>query len=400
MTIFWVQTVMKQRQLAERLAFIPAVMCSATAQHLSGCAEDAVWLHGAYSAPCSQVFFAQKIRKLFMSDIPEVSTFRSGRRYVRDGVVYGKIVVTKDVVEKLKNVIANPRFDVYMDSTEAGKANLLVSTNMSLRQRESDVSDRRTPAVRNKMRSVIRSKKYYLKFIRQAPAKLDATGKNTFPAAAIVQGVNNLLSTLQTDHIDVVFFPWPTSETLVDETLGAYDSLQKEGKILALGGMDLSAAELTNILSVADAKGLPGYQVLAVNYNLFDRSVYEGALQDLVVKENIAALPYTSLADGFLTGKYRTLNDLIDNPLSAEIANYFTPRGFAILDAQAAIAAKYGVPAAAVALSWLMNQPGVATPVFGPFAVADAEEADQVATAAVEMRLSAEDIALLTNAGQ
>ncbi|SEL71465.1 Predicted oxidoreductase [Kosakonia sacchari] len=238
-----------------------------------------------------------------------------------------------------------------------------------------------------------------MRFALQDAATLDATGKNSYPAAQIIQDIDSLLSSLQMDHFDVGFFSWPTSETLVDETLGAYASLLKEGKILALGGMDLGAAELTNILTVAKAKGLPGYQVLAVNYNLYDRSLYEGALQDLVVKENIAAMPYTGLASGFLSGKYRTLDSLIDNPLSAELANYFTPRGFATLGALDIIAAKYTVPPASVALAWLMNQPGVVTPLIIDEPSVEGEEG-LVAAAAVELVLSAEDFALLAKAIQ
>lgn len=88
------------------------------------------------------------------------------------------------------------------------------------------------------------------KFALQDAATLDATGKNTYPAAQIIQDIDSLLSTLQTDHFDVGFFSWPIGETLVDETLDAYARLLKEGKILALGGMDLgvgvSVREISN----------------------------------------------------------------------------------------------------------------------------------------------------------
>lgn len=324
--------------------------------------------------------------------IPSTANFRGGR-YVRNGVgVVGGKRRTAAEIEKLQRE-ANYDLDKWFRRTHPGTTDIIVqdvSLDTAITSDETDISNHL-----KRIRPTISP----LKFTLHKTSTLDATGKNTYPATQLIQDVDSLLSAQQTDHIDVAFFRWPTSETLVDETLGAYDRLQQEGKILALGGMDLRAAELTNILNIADAKGLPGYQVLAVNYNLYDRSIFEGPLQDLVVKENIAALPYTSLATGFLTGKYRTLNDLIDNPLSAELANYFTPRGFAILDAQAAIATKYGVPPAAVALSWLMAQPGVATPLLlGEPAIIGEEDA--IATAAVELALTAEEIALLTKAGQ
>ncbi|KIS45717.1 aldo/keto reductase [Kosakonia radicincitans] len=323
---------------------------------------------------------------------PSTANFRGGR-YVKNGVAVvgdGKPLTAAEI--KKIELESEEQYAKWFRRTHPEAGNIIVqrvslnTATTSGGTRISNLLKRTPPTV------------YPLQFALLNTSTLDATGKNTYPATQIIQDIESALSEEQTDHIDVAFFRWPTSETLVDETLGAYARLQQEGKILALGGMDLSAAELTNILSVADAKGLPGYQVLAVNYNFYDRSIFEGPLQDLVVKENIAALPYTSLASGFLTGKYRTLNDLIDNPLSAEIANYFTPRGFATLDALAQVAAKYSVPSASVALAWLMNQPGVTTPMIVPFA--DAEEEEQVTAAAVNLTLSAEDIALLAKAGQ
>lgn len=335
-----------------------------------------------------------------MPSIPSTANFRGGK-VVHNGVGYSgyqKPLTPEERKELLRQV--NADFTKEMERLNPGVSSATTTLDLDAELLQFETENPELAAALTGGAQTVRPPvaRFPLKFIQQAAATLDATGKNTFPAAAIVKDVNDQLTALQTDHIDVAFFPWPTSETLVDETLGAYDSLQKEGKILALGGMDLTAAQLSQILSAADAQGFPGYQALAVNYNLFDRSVYEGALQDLVVKENIAVLPYTGLASGFLTGKYRTMDDLIQNQLSTDLASYFTPRGFAILDAQAAIATKYGVPAAAVALSWLMAQPGVATPLLLGEPTIIGEE-DAIATAAVELTLSADDVELLTKAG-
>ncbi len=336
------------------------------------------------------------------SFVPSTANF-TGRRVVHNGVAHvdSKNPMTPEQRKELQRRV-DASFNKLMETLNPGRTAIATSiANATLVQAEPDnevaqATSKIASAVIETVRPPVA--RFPLKFIQQVAATLDATGKNTFPAAAIIKDVNDQLTALQTDHIDIAFFPWPTSETLVDETLGAYDSLLKEGKILALGGMDLAAAQLSQILSAAAALGFPGYQALAVNYNLFDRSVYEGALQDLVVKENIAVLPYTGLASGFLTGKYRTMDDLVQNQLSTDLARYFTPRGFAILDAQAAIATKYGVPAAAVALSWLMVQPGVAMPLLLGEPTIIGEE-DAIATAAVELTLSADDVELLTKAG-
>ncbi|UDJ84304.1 aldo/keto reductase [Kosakonia oryzae] len=334
------------------------------------------------------------------SFVPSTKNF-TGKRVVHNGVGYSgyqKPLTPEERQALLRQ--ANADFNKYMERLNPRVSSATTTLDLHATQLQFETENPELAAALARGAQTVRPPvaRFPLKFIQQTAATLDATGKNTFPAAAIIKDVNNQLTALQTDHIDIAFFPWPASETLVGETLGAYDSLLKEGKILALGGMDLTAAQLSQILSAAAALGFPGYQALAVNYNLFDRSVYEGALQDLVVKENIAALPYTSLADGFLTGKYRTMDDLIQNQLSTDLARYFTPSGFAILDAQAAIAAKYGVPAASVALAWLMVQPGVAMPLLLGEPTIIGEE-DAIATAAVELTLSADDIELLTKAG-
>ncbi|SFD37555.1 Aldo/keto reductase family protein, partial [Kosakonia oryzae] len=234
------------------------------------------------------------------SFVPSTANYR-GRRVVHNGVAHvdSKEPMTPEQRKELQRRTA-ASFNKLMETLNPGRTAMgIAAANATLVQAEPDNQDEQ--ALPNSISTIIETvrppvARFPLKFIQQVAATLDATGKNTFPAAAIIKDVNDQLTALQTDHIDIAFFPWPTSETLVDETLGAYDSLLKEGKILALGGMDLTAAQLSQILSAAAVQGFPGYQALAVNYNLFDRSVYEGALQDLVVKENIAALPYTSLA--------------------------------------------------------------------------------------------------------
>lgn len=224
---------------------------------------------------------------------------------------------------------------------------------------------------------------------------LGQPGKKGLSARWIEQAVEDSLRRLQTDYIDLYFSHWPDADTPYEETLGAYEKLLKAGKIRAVGASNLNAEQLAESLNVADAKGLPRYQVLQPEYNLYDRDGFEGALQDLTVRENIGVVTYYSLASGFLSGKYRSENDLGQSQRGSGIAKYLNPRGFAIIDALDAVAAKHQVKPAEVALAWLIHQPGVTAPIASATKVA---HIDSFATA-LSLNLSTDDIAALTKAG-
>ncbi|MEH4657891.1 aldo/keto reductase [Phytobacter diazotrophicus] len=227
-------------------------------------------------------------------------------------------------------------------------------------------------------------------------ADLGAPGKKGLSARWIEQAVEDSLRRLQTDYIDLYFSHWPDSETPYDETLGAYQKLLKAGKIRAVGASNLNAEQLQASLKVADDNGLPRYQVLQPEYNLYDRDSFEGKLQELTVRENIGVVTYYSLASGFLSGKYRSENDLSQSQRGQGINKYLNARGFTILDAVDKVAAKHNVKPAEVALAWLIAQPGVTAPIASATKIAHVESF----VTAVSLALSSEDIAALNNAGQ
>ena len=227
-------------------------------------------------------------------------------------------------------------------------------------------------------------------------ADLGAPGKKGLSARWIEQAVEDSLRRLQTDYIDLYFSHWPDSETPYDETLGAYQKLLKAGKIRAVGASNLNAEQLQASLKVADDNGLPRYQVLQPEYNLYDRDSFEGKLQELTVRENIGVVTYYSLASGFLSGKYRSENDLSQSQRGQGINKYLNARGFAILDAVDKVAEKHNVKPAEVALAWLIAQPGVTAPIASATKIAHVESF----VTAVSLALSSEDIAALNNAGQ
>ncbi|WP_039057988.1 aldo/keto reductase [Enterobacter sp. Bisph1] len=226
-------------------------------------------------------------------------------------------------------------------------------------------------------------------------ADMGEPGKKGLSARWITQAVEASLRRLQTDYIDLYFSHWPDSETGYDETLGAYETLLKAGKIRAVGASNLNAQQLTESLAIADAQGLPRYQVLQPEYNLYDRESFEGALQELTIRENIGVVTYYSLASGFLSGKYRSENDLHQSQRGQGIAKYLTPRGFAILDALDKVAAQHQVKPAEVALAWLMQQPGVTAPIASATKLAQIDSF----TTAVSLNLTADEVSLLNKAG-
>lgn len=226
-------------------------------------------------------------------------------------------------------------------------------------------------------------------------ADMGEAGKKGLSARWITQAVEDSLRRLQTDYIDLYFSHWPDSETAYDETLGAYEKLLKAGKIRAIGASNLNAEQLSESLKVADANGLPRYQVLQPEYNLYDRSSFEGALQDLTIRENIGVVTYYSLASGFLSGKYRSEKDLSQSQRGQGITKYLNPRGFAIVEALESVAASHNVKPAEVALAWLIQQPGVTAPIASATKLA---HIDSFVTA-VSLNLSTDDIAALNKAG-
>lgn len=211
----------------------------------------------------------------------------------------------------------------------------------------------------------------------------------------ILAAVEDSLRRLQVERIDLYFSHWPDAEATHEATLGAYDKLMRAGKVRAIGASNYDVALLGEAIEVAAAKGLPRYSVLQPEYNLYARDGFPAALRDLCVDEGIGVVTYFSLASGFLTGKYRSEADLGQSARGTGMGKYLNERGMRILAALDEVAGRQDTSQAAVALAWLMASPGVTAPI------ASATSPAQVATfaAAVGLRLSAEDMALLDSAG-
>lgn len=180
--------------------------------------------------------------------------------------------------------------------------------------------------------------------------------------ATIKQGLDDSLRRLQTDRVDLYYAHYDDPQTPQAETLGAFDSAIKDGKVRYIGASNFTAERLQSALDTSDSNGFARYSVLQNHYNLVNRGEYEGALRDVVASNGLVSLSYYSLASGFLTGKYRE-GSVVEGARAKGAGRYLDERGLAILAVLDSIAAAHGVSVTAVSLAWLAAQPTVATPI-------------------------------------
>jgi aryl-alcohol dehydrogenase-like predicted oxidoreductase len=213
-------------------------------------------------------------------------------------------------------------------------------------------------------------------------------------AANIEAAVDDSLRRLQTDYIDVYFSHLDDEKTPFEETLGAYQKLMKAGKLRVIGASNYTGARLEAALKVSKETGLPAYQVLQPEYNLYDREKYETDHEPVVTAHNVGVVTFYSLAMGFLSGKYRSKDDLGKSVRGGRIDKYLNERGMRILGALDEVAKRHGTASASVALAWIIARPSVTAPIASATSV---EQLESLAAAA-RLQLAQEDIELLTQA--
>jgi aryl-alcohol dehydrogenase-like predicted oxidoreductase len=179
----------------------------------------------------------------------------------------------------------------------------------------------------------------------------------------ILQAVEDSLKRLQTDYIDLYQSHEDDPNTPLLETLETFTDLVKQGKVRAIGASNYSGARLREALNVSAENNLGAYECLQPEYNLYAREAYEKELEPICREKKIGVITYYSLASGFLTGKYRSENDISQSPRGQGIKRYLNARGYKILAALDKIAAEHGVTPAAAALAWIMARPGITAPI-------------------------------------
>jgi aryl-alcohol dehydrogenase-like predicted oxidoreductase len=218
-----------------------------------------------------------------------------------------------------------------------------------------------------------------------------APDKKGLSKARIKQAVEASLQRLQTDYIDLYQSHQDDESLPVAEPLEAYAELIKEGKVRAIGASNFKPERLQAALDAAQ-NGLPRYESLQPEYNLYDREVFERDDLPIVQASGIGVIPYFGLAAGFLTGKYRSEADLQKSARGAGIGKkYLNDKGFKILKALDAVADRHGISQAQVALAWLMQAPGITAPIASGTSVAQVQEL----TKALDVKLSPADVAEL-----
>lgn len=224
---------------------------------------------------------------------------------------------------------------------------------------------------------------------------LPGEGGKGLEGSRIVAAVEASLRRLGTDVIDLYFAHRDDQETPLEETIEVFDRLVKAGKVRSLGASNFTADRLSEALRVSDSHGWARFTVLQPHYNLLEREIFEGPLQDLCVAENIGVVPYYGVAGGYLTGKYRTKQDLGKSPRGTRVEDYMNGNGPAVLAAMDAIATETGASLAAIALAWLAAQPAVTAPIASATSVAQLGEL----LASMNLSLTAEQVTRLDEAG-
>ena len=205
----------------------------------------------------------------------------------------------------------------------------------------------------------------------------------------IMDAVENSLRRLQTDYIDLYQTHSPDPDTPIDETLAALDALVRQGKVRYIGCSNYKAWQLMQALWTSDSAGMARFDSLQPHYNILHRAEFERELADVAETYGIGVIPYSPLAAGFLTGKYRRDADVPDSDRARGVQHrYFNERGWRILDVVAAVAEARGASISQIALAWQLSNPVITSPIIGPRTL---EQLDDNLGAA-GMRLSSEEI--------
>ena len=201
-----------------------------------------------------------------------------------------------------------------------------------------------------------------------------AEGRTGLSPRWIREAVEDSLRRLQTDHIDLYQAHQDDPDTPLEETLGTFADLIREGKVRFIGASNYSAPRLAEALATSRRLGLPRYETLQPHYNLLERARYEPELEPLCRAEGLGVINYFGLARGFLAGKYRSEADLSRSVRGAGVKAYLDERGSRVLAALDAAAAQLGATPAQVALAWQMARPGITAPIASATSLAQWQE--------------------------
>jgi aryl-alcohol dehydrogenase-like predicted oxidoreductase len=202
------------------------------------------------------------------------------------------------------------------------------------------------------------------------------------------------LNRLGVDVIDLYYHHKDDEQVPLADSLGAMDALVKAGKIRAIGLSQYSPERLDEAMRTAASNNLTRPCALQTWYNLVERAKLEGPLRDAAVEHGLGIIPFYGLANGFLTGKYRSREDLDKSPRGLRNIAYLEGRGMRVLEAMDAIAAETGAALATIALAWTIAQPGIVSALASATSLAQLQEQ----LAALGLKLTSDQIDRLNEA--
>jgi aryl-alcohol dehydrogenase-like predicted oxidoreductase len=212
--------------------------------------------------------------------------------------------------------------------------------------------------------------------------------------ANVAAAADASLARLQTDYIDLYYAHFDDASTPLEETASAFNDLVVAGKVRNVALSNYSAVRVAEWFEIAERNGFALPVALQPHYNLVHRQPFEGELAPIVAEKQLGVVPYSALASGFLTGKYRSSDDLGKSPRGQGVGGYLTPEGLAVLSVLDSVASAHGEAVASVALAWLRTRPGIVAPL------ASARTVEQLPTliASATLELTADEISALDEA--
>jgi aryl-alcohol dehydrogenase-like predicted oxidoreductase len=220
-------------------------------------------------------------------------------------------------------------------------------------------------------------------------------GKVSLAKEYITKAVEDSLIRLQTDHIDLYQSHWDDLDIPVEEPLDTYAQLIKAGKVRAIGASNFSKERLQQAIDYSEQNGMPRYETLQPEYNLYNRADFEKDLAPFCIEKGIGIINYFPLASGFLSGKYRSKEDASKSMRGGGIINrYLNERGLNILKALDTISDQFNTNPSTIAIAWNMAQPGIIAPIASATSTLQLEDLIQAA----QLELDAESLALLNQA--
>ena len=207
----------------------------------------------------------------------------------------------------------------------------------------------------------------------------------------IMNAVEASLCRLQTDYVDLYQSHWTDEDTPIEETLRAFDDLVKQGKVRYVGASNYAAWELMQALWGSDEHNLVRYDSLQPHYSLIHRDEFERELRVVCETYGIAVIPYSPLAGGFLTGKYRKNAPLPESKRAEGRKRSMTDKNFLLIEEMEVIALRHQATISQVALAWMLADPVITSPIIGATSIEQLNEN----VGSLDVKLSEDEIVLL-----